>query len=116
MIKKVALSLTTFALAIALGATKYRVNLPKPAVVAGTELKAGDYKVEIIGDKAILKNGKSSVETDVSVENGANKYYETSACCLAEDGKYRLQELRIGGTNTKLLFKNTPAGGAVAGH
>lgn len=109
-------SLLTVAIAIAWGATAYRVNLPKPAVVSGTELKAGDYKVEVNGNKVTLKNGKSTVETEATVENGATKFSQSSACCLAEDGKYRLQELRIGGTNTKLIFKDSAKDGAAGGN
>ena len=107
MTKKLALSLFIFALAVALGASSYSLNLSKPAVVNGTELKAGDYKVEVNGSKAVIKNSKTSVEAEVNVENLPTKANQSTACCLAEDGKYRLQELRLGGTNMKLTFKET---------
>lgn len=115
MQKKIAVSLLLFALAVAFGATSYHVNLEKPAVVAGTELKAGDYKLELTGNKAVIKNGKSTVEADVAVENTATKFQRTSTCCLSEDGsKYQLQEIRVGGTNMKLMFKS-PADPATGG-
>jgi hypothetical protein len=118
MTKKIAFSLMTFALALAFGATvsTYHLSLSKPAVVSGTEFKAGDYKVELDGNKATLKSGKNSVETEVNVENNGTKFSQTTACCLGEDGKYHLQELRLGGTTTKLTFKETGKdGGPVAG-
>jgi hypothetical protein len=114
MNKKLFISLSTFALAIALGATSYRVNLPKTTIISGTQLKPGDYKVELSGNKLILKNGKTTVDAEVIVENGAATFNQTTTCCLAEDGKYRLQELRIGGTNLKVLVKDS--GTASAGH
>jgi hypothetical protein len=94
-----------FAVAIAWAASGYNITLSKPAIVGGTELKAGQYKLELNGDKVTLKGKKSSVEADVTIENGSNKFDQTSACCLGEDGKYRLQEIRVGGTNTKVTFK-----------
>src|SRR5947209_1139397 len=96
MTKKIALSLFVFALALALGASNYSLNLTKPAVVNGTELKAGEYKVELNGNKAVIKSGKNSVETEVNVEELPAKTYQSTACCLGEDGKYHLQELRLG--------------------
>ena len=116
MTKKIAVSLFIFALAVAVGASTYSVNLPKPAIVGGTELKAGDYKVELNGTKATIRNNKNSAEAEVTVENSPTKFYQSTACCLAEDGKYRLQELRLGGTNMKLTFKDTAKDSAPAGH
>lgn len=116
MTKKIVLSLATFALAIAVGASNYNLTLTKPAVVGGTEIKPGEYKVELNGNKVTLKSGKSVVDADVQVDNATTKFTQTTYCCLAEDGKYRIQELRIGGTSTKLTFKETGKDGAVAGH
>ena len=96
----------TFAVAIAFGAANYHVNFNKPAVVGDSELKSGEYKLELNGNKATLKNGKTSVEADVVVETSPTKFAETSQCCL-ESGKYHLQEIRIGGTNTKVTFRST---------
>ena len=103
---------TTFAIAIALGAANYHINFSKPAVVGDSELKSGEYKLELNGNKATLKNGKTTVEADVSVETSPAKFAETSQCCL-ENGKYRLHEIRIGGTNTKVVFRSmqTPVAG-----
>ena len=116
MIKKLVFSLFIFALAISLGASNYSLTLSKPAIINGTELKAGEYKVEVNGTKALIKNGKTSVSADVVVETLPNKTNQSSACCLAEDGKYRLQELRPSGSNMKLTIKESAKEPAVAGH
>ena len=116
MRKTLFLSLFAFALAIAVGASSYTLNLQKPAVVNGTELKAGDYKVEVNGTKATIRNKQTSVDAEVTVETMPSKTYQSTACCLGEDGKYKLQELRLGGTNMKLLFKDGGKDSAVAGH
>jgi hypothetical protein len=110
MTKNIIAASVLLAATLAWAASSYTVNLPKPTMVAGSELRPGDYKLEINGAKAILKHGKTEVEADVTVETGASRYAQTSACCMSEDGKYRLQEIRVGGTNTKLTFKeNTGA-------
>ncbi len=116
MSKKIAFSLFVFALAVALGASSYSVNLPKPAVINGTEVKAGDYKVEVNGGKATFKSGKTTVEADVTVDTLPSKAYQSTACCLGEDGKYHLTELRLGGSSMKLTIKETGHDSAVAGH
>jgi hypothetical protein len=105
MLRNITILFVLFAVAIAVAASGHSVNLSKPAVVGGKEIKAGEYKLELNGDKATLKNGKTTVEADVTVENNGNKFDRTSACCLGEDGKYRLQEIRVGGTDTKVTFK-----------
>ena len=105
MTKNLIVAFAIFAVALAWAASGHNVNLPKPAVIGGNEIKAGEYKLELNDGKATLRNGKTSVEADVTVETNPTKFDRTSACCLGEDGKYRLQEIRVGGTNTKVLFK-----------
>jgi hypothetical protein len=105
MTRNLLLAFVLFAMALAWAASSHSVNFSKPAIVGNTEIKPGDYKLELNGNKAVLKRGKTEVEAEVTVENGATKFTQTSACCLGDDGKYRLQEIRVGGTNTKVTFK-----------
>ncbi len=118
MTKNIPVAFVFFAVALAWAASGYHVNFQKPAVVNGTEIKAGDYKLELDGNKAILKHGKTAVEADVVVETAPGKFASTSVCCLGEDGKYRLKEIRVGGTDNKVTFKQNSAeenSGLVAG-
>ena len=101
--KKLILSFATLALAVA-SADTYKVTLFQPSLVNGKELKAGDYKVEVKDSVATIRNGKSSVEAPVKVETGTDKFSSTSVRYQNGDGKYRIQEIRVGGTNTKLVF------------
>ena len=100
--KRSALPALVFA-AAALGATAHRITLDKPAIVNGTELKAGEYKLEINGAKVTISNKKTSVDTSARIETAAEKYRSTTVCCLGDNGKYNLQEIRLGGTNQKLI-------------
>ena len=103
---KLMLSFGTLALAIASAASSYHFSLFQPSVVAGTELKPGDYKVQLNGDKAIIKAGKQTVEAAVKVETSTEKFSETSVRFDTANGKMKVQEIRLGGTNTKLVFNN----------
>ncbi len=105
MISKLLLSLTTFALVTA-SAASYRITLFQPSVISGTELKAGDYKLEHLDSKVVISKGKQSVEAQVKVETSDAKFSATSVRYNNGDGKYRVQEIQLGGTTTKLVFAN----------
>lgn len=100
------LSFGTLALAIASAASSYHFSIFQPSFLAGKELKPGDYKIELNGDKAMIKVGKQMLEAAVKVENGSEKFQETSVRYGTADGKMTVQEIRLGGTSTKLVFNN----------
>jgi hypothetical protein len=102
--KKFLLTFATLALSVA-SAASYRVTVYQPSVVGGTELKPGDYKIELKDNKAVIKAGKETVEAPVRVENSDQKFNSTSVRYTNADGKMKVNEIRIGGTNTKLLFE-----------
>jgi hypothetical protein len=98
---------------MALASTKsFTVTLYEPAVVGGTELKAGDYKCELKDQKLVIKRGRETTEASVKVENGDGKYASTSVRYNIGDGKSKVQEIRVGGTTMKLVLDQ--AGAAVS--
>lgn len=105
-LSKLMLSFGTLALAIASAANSYHFSIFQPSFVAGKELKPGDYKIQLEGSKAIIKVGKQTVEAAVKVESGTEKFSETSVRYATADGKMTVQEIRLGGTTTKLVFNN----------
>ena len=99
------------ALAIASAANSYRVDLYQATVVNGTTFKAGELKVEVKDNQVVLKQGKASAEASVKVESAKVKFPSTSVGYA--DGNH-IQEIRLGGTTTKLVFgggETTAAGG-----
>jgi len=76
----------------------------QPAVFAGTELQAGEYKLEVNGDKVALKTKTNLVETSVSVQNTDSRNPSTTLRLEAENGKMHIKEIRLGGTNTRLVI------------
>jgi hypothetical protein len=69
-------------------------------MVNGSELKAGDYKLELKDKMVVIKQGKSATEAPVTVETDNQKYQRTA---IRLNGN-QVEEIRIGGTNTRLVF------------
>jgi hypothetical protein len=96
------------ALAMAGAGSTYKVDLYQATVVNGTTFKPGECKLELKENQVILKQGKTTAETTVRVENAGNKFNSTSVGY--SEGNH-IQEIRLGGTTTKLVF----GGGEVTG-
>ena len=101
--KKIALLLVTLAVSVA-SAREFDVTLYKPSVVAGAELKPGAYKLELNGTKMVLKNAQSSVECNVKVEISDKKFDRASIRYDDQNGKLVVQEIRLRGTDMKLVL------------
>jgi len=85
-------------------AKSFSVTLFQPSVVGGAELQPGEYKLEWNESKVVIRNGKKSAEAVVKAEATEQKFDSTSVRYENVDGKYRIQEIRLGGTKTKLVF------------
>ena len=104
MRKVLPLFMVVAGLAVA-GARSYTVSFTRPNMLGTTELKPGDYKIEVDGDKAILRQGKTQAESPVKVEEGDKKFDNNAVRYVpSADGKVHIQEIRLGGTRTKLVF------------
>lgn len=101
MLKKIAV-LGILALGVA-SAESYRVKFLQTSVVQGTELKPGEYRVNVENDKATITSGKQKLETAVKVENSEMKFDKTS---VRYTGEKTVSEIRVGGTKTRLVFNN----------
>lgn len=93
----------TLAMVCASAAT-YTVTLFQPSHVNGKDLKPGDYKLTLENDKATIAKGKDKVEAAVKIETGDAKFSATSVRYTDDNGKAKVQEIRLGGTNTKVVF------------
>ncbi len=68
------------------------------------QLEPGDYKLDLDGSKVVISNGKKSAAADVKVETSDKKFSATSVRYQNGDGNYHVQEIRLGGTKTKIVF------------
>ena len=102
---KLSLCLATVALGIASAASTYSIKLPSDTQAGTTQLKAGDYKVQVEGNQVIFKQGKESIQVPVTVEKNATRYQYTSL----ETESSNLSAIDLGGTNMKLVFSAAKA-------
>jgi hypothetical protein len=93
----------TFALAVA-SAASYQVTLFQPSTVSGKDLKPGDYKLTIDNDKVTMVKGKERIEASIKLETADSKFSTTSVRYSEENGKTKIQEIRLGGTTTRVVF------------
>ncbi len=103
MTKKILVLCAVMALAAVASAKSYSITLLEPSVIGGTELKPGDYTLELKDEKVVIRKGKQMSEAPVKVENSDAKYSTTTVRYNTADGKYRIQEIHLGGTNMKLI-------------
>ena len=101
MVKRLTFGFGILALAVASAASSYTVTFFQPVVVNGTTLNAGDYKVEVNDNKAVIKKGKTIAESPVKVENNDAKYSNTSVRLAGS----QVEEIHLGGTHTRLVFE-----------
>jgi|ERR1700722_15491225 hypothetical protein len=103
MVKNILLGFASLALAVASAATSYDVTFYQPVMINGSELKAGDYKLELNDKTAVIKHGDSVTEAPVTVTNKGQKYERTAVRL----NRRQVEEIRIGGTNTRVVFDKT---------
>jgi hypothetical protein len=101
MVKNILLGFASIALAVASAASSYNVTFYQPVMINGSQLKAGDYKLELKDKTAIIKQGKTVTEAPVTVENEGQKFERTA---VRLNGA-QVDEIRIGGTTTRIVFE-----------
>ncbi|MBZ5601989.1 MAG: hypothetical protein LAO79_06760 [Acidobacteriia bacterium] len=104
MMKKMMLLISVVSLAVASAASSFRVDLYQPTVINGTTLKAGEAKVELQDGKAVLKQGKTSVEVTVKVETNKEKYHYTTIG-YKDGSEHQIKDICVGGTTTHIWFE-----------
>ncbi|MCW5964222.1 MAG: hypothetical protein KIT83_09295 [Bryobacterales bacterium] len=105
MLKKVLFLTAILLLSVSVASAKtFTVKLHQASMVEGKELKPGNYKVELTDSKATITNGKETVETAIKTEESNERFGQTSVRYTDAEGKMKIREIRVGGTNTKVVF------------
>jgi hypothetical protein len=94
------LCLATIALGVAGTAFSYDVTLTDNFSVNGTQLKAGDYKIEMQGDMAVFTKGEKSVQLRATLGKSDQPYSST----VFVSQRSKLLEIDLGGTQDKIVF------------
>src|SRR5215475_14032392 len=102
MTKKLLILITA---AVATAASKnYEISLPTPTWIGTNELKAGKYALQLEGDQAVLRMGKTVFKVPAKIEKGSQKYSATAVSTDNHGNKAILREIQIGGTATTVTF------------
>jgi hypothetical protein len=88
------------ALGIASAADPYKVTVLDAVSVGKTELKPGDYKLEMQGDKAVFTIGKKTVAVPATLSKSEQPF--ASTVFISQHAK--LKEIDLGGTQDKIVF------------
>jgi len=107
MIRRILLlSAISLAVVSAADRSKFDVTLYQTTVVNGTSFKAGDAKVELADGKAVLKQGKLTVEVPVKIEVAKDKYPQTRIGYR----EHQITDISVGGTNKHVVFAEAVGG------
>lgn len=93
-------------------ADSFRVTFFQTTVVAGKELKPGSYKVTMKENKATISGSGQEVEAPARLETSDAKHRGTSVRYLNGEGVYKIDEIRIGNSNRKIVFQNSAQAGS----
>ncbi len=104
MIRRSLLLLSVISLAVASAASNFRVDLYQPTVINGTTFKPGEAKLEIKENKALLKQGKTTVEANVKVETAKDKFLYTTVG-YKDGANHEIKDISLAGTTTHIVFE-----------
>jgi hypothetical protein len=88
-----------------MSAETYWLQIYQPMYLGGKELKTGEYKLDLQGDKVTLKKGKVAVESKVKVETLDQKARSTTLVCNQVGDKLEVNAIQLKGSTTKLVVQ-----------
>ena len=97
--------LALFTLSMGLAKT-YTISFSHAIKAGSVDLKAGDYKLTIDGNKATFTEVKTSQSftTDVKVETVGKSFSDTRVDASKEDANTIVKGIEVGGSKIKLAF------------
>jgi hypothetical protein len=84
--KNLLLAFTLLGVSIA-SAKTYSITLTSPAAIGNSQLKSGEYKLELKGDSVLVKDGRMVNEFPVHVENEARNSRKRASPPLPREGR-----------------------------
>jgi hypothetical protein len=102
--KKATLAGLTLALAAFAASNTFHVTFDSAAWIGTSEVKPGNYKIQIEGDKAVLKSGKNVIEAPAKLETANHKFQTSGVVLNTVNNKPTVEEIQIGGTNERIVF------------
>ncbi len=88
-------------------ATTYNVKLLEATNVHGTQLKPGEYKLDVDNGKAVFRHGKISAEAPAKVASSDHKFKDTKFVYdNGSDGQLTLREIDLAGSTVRVVLDN----------
>jgi hypothetical protein len=89
-------------------AKTYGISVPDHAVLAGAQVRAGEYRVTVDGTTATLVGEhKQQVAATGAIQPSDKKFAQTQLeISTGNDGTNHIIAIDLGGTNTRLTFNN----------
>jgi Protein of unknown function (DUF2911) len=110
MLTKLVIAFSILALAAAFAGTipakapASQVTLSEPAVINGTALKAGDYRLIVNPGKVTFVMNKEPREIAATVETGDKKYYQNEVQYEHAGNQTTIKQICLGGTKIRVVF------------
>jgi hypothetical protein len=89
----------------AMAGETYWLKIYQPVYFGGQELKSGEYRLDLDGDKAVLKSGKLSAESKVKLEVLGEKASATTLECEKVGEKLQISAIQLKGSAKKLVVQ-----------
>ncbi len=80
------------------------VSLARPALVSGTALPAGDYRLLIGDGKITFTIDRKSFDIPAKIETTSKKFDVTEVSYDDSNAKTTITEIRLGGAKIRLIF------------
>jgi hypothetical protein len=107
MLTKFVIAFSILALVAAFAGTApavAHVTLARPALLSGTALPAGDYRVLIGDGKVTFSIDRKSFDIPAKIETATKKFEITEVAYDDSNSKTSVKEISLGGTKTRLIF------------
>ncbi len=101
MVNKLVITFLSAAVMTLSAAGSLRFVVSRDANIGGQQVKAGDYKIEMKGDTAVLKHKGQTVEIPAHVETAPGKFAATSVMYMNDT---EIKQVVFGGTHTRIVF------------
>jgi hypothetical protein len=105
MLKRMLFMCALAGLAIA-SAKTYDIVLSDASTVGTAQLRPGEYRVLVEGSKVIFKDNQNRqvAETNAKIVNADKKFEQTAVETKTVAGKTMIEDIRLGGSTTKLVL------------
>jgi hypothetical protein len=97
--------LTIFCLTLA-SAKTYDISLTSPAKVGDVQLKAGEYRMQVAGNKATFTDVATlkTYTTEIKIENSDTKFDGTKVNTTMDGATAVVKDIEIGGSKIRIDF------------